>query len=354
MAQSLAELTEQASSATARKLEDGAQAARTALDELTRMLADIEDRTARLPLRARSQAEEVRQAVAASLEDLLDQARRTAEETQAIDEAFQERVRRNYEMLSDAVRLMGSVASVAPPPVRERPALAPREPLAARSPRRESPPPAPEPEPAPAAEAPEEPLELDMPLAEPPPAPTIEEPQSRAARPRLRLTPTATDAEFAHVFEQAGGRPSEEPGGGEEGWTWKDLLSSLDETDERDGEADLAETLTHEISAMGIDPAALLPRTRIDEIAAAIQTRDLAGSREVVRRLAPAATRRLTRRILGDKSLQRQVAKYLARYGELLDDAVERDPEGFMAATLLSSDAGRTYLLLDAVAGERI
>jgi hypothetical protein len=254
-------------------------------------------------------------------------------------------------MLSDAVRLMGSVASVAPPPARERPALVPREPLAARSPRREPPP---APEPAPAAEAPEEPLELDMPLAEPPP-PAIEEPLSRAARPRLRLTPTATDAEFAHVFEQAGGRPSEEPGGGgEEGWTWKDLLSSLDETDERDGDTDLAETLTHEISAMGIDPAALLPRTRIDEIAAAIQTRDLGGSREVVRRLAPAATRRLTRRILGDKSLQRQVAKYLARYGELLDDAVERDPEGFMAATLLSSDAGRTYLLLDAVAGERI
>jgi hypothetical protein len=353
MAQSLAELTEQASSATARKLEDGAQAARTALAELTQMLADIEDRTARLPLRARSQAEEVRQAVAASLEDLLDQARRTAEETQAIDEAFQERVRRNYEMLSDAVRLMGSVASVAPPPARERPALIPREPLAARSPRREPPPPAPEPEPAPSAEAPEEPLELDMPLAEPPPV--VEEPPSRAARPRLRLTPTATDAEFAHVFEQAGGRATEEPGaGGEEGWTWKDLLSSLDETDERDGDADLAETLTHEISAMGIDPAALLPRTRIDEIAAAIQTRDLSGSREVVRRLAPAATRRLTRRILGDKSLQRQVAKYLARYGELLDDAVERDPEGFMAATLLSSDAGRTYLLLDAVAGERI
>lgn len=354
MAQTLAELTEQASSTTARKLEEGARAARGALDELTKMLSDIEDRTANLPLRARGQAEEVRRAVTQSLEDLMDQARRTAEETQAIDEAFQERVRRNYDMLSDAVRLMGSVASVAPPAPRERPALAAREPLAPRPVRREiAPPPPPEPEPDPISlfeDDAEDELELDTPVAAPP----VEDRASQAARPRLRLTPTATDAEFAHLFEQAGGRPAEEPAAGEDGWSWKDLLSSLDQTDEREGDADLAEALTHEIGAMGIDPAALLPRTRIDEIAAAIQTRDLAGGREVVRRLAPAATRRLTRRILGDKSLQRQVAKYLSRYGELLDDAVERDPEGFMVATLLSSDAGRTYLLLDAAAGERI
>ena len=76
-----------------------------------------------------------REAVGESIEDLMDQARRTAEETQAIDAAFQERVSRNYEMLSEAVRLMGSVASSASaglnsglgsglgsglPPVRER------------------------------------------------------------------------------------------------------------------------------------------------------------------------------------------------------------------------------------------
>ena len=44
------------------------------------------------------------------LDDLLASARRAAEETQAIDQAFQERVRRNYEMLSEAVQLMGVVA----------------------------------------------------------------------------------------------------------------------------------------------------------------------------------------------------------------------------------------------------
>ena len=55
----------------------------------------------------------MRESVERSIGDLLDSARRTAEETQAIDAAFQDRVRRNYDMLSEAVRLMGVVAGAA-------------------------------------------------------------------------------------------------------------------------------------------------------------------------------------------------------------------------------------------------
>src|SRR3712207_6941968 len=51
-------------------------------------------------------------------------------------------------------------------------------------------------------------------------------------------------------------------------------------------------------SALGIDAAALLPRTRLDEIGAVLQAGDAGGAREVVRRLAPAAVRRLSRRVL--------------------------------------------------------
>src|SRR5438874_2675233 len=49
-------------------------------------------------------------------------AHRTAEEAQAIDVAFQERVRRNFEMLSEAVRLMGSATVAAPLAPAPRPA----------------------------------------------------------------------------------------------------------------------------------------------------------------------------------------------------------------------------------------
>ena len=336
-----AKMVEQAGAATISKLDEGARAARATLDELTSMLGEIEERATKLPAAARDRAEEVRMAVAESIDELMDHARRTADETQAIDEAFQDRVRRNYDMLSEAVRLMGSVATAsapppAPAPVRERP-----ERVSLRASLTKTPPPS-----EPADETAE--LELNEPLS-------AEEAGERG-RPRLRLTPTATDAEFSHVFEQAGGR-QEEPAA--DGWTWKDLLSSLEEHDEGAAEAEaeaaarpLEEILAAEIGAMGIDPTALLPRSRIHELAVALQVRDVDGARAVVRKLAPAATRRLTRKLFTDEPLKRQVMTYLARYNELLEDAAERDTEGFVVETLLSSEAGRTYLLFDAAAGD--
>ncbi|WP_332766939.1 polar localization protein TipN [Phenylobacterium sp.] len=347
------QMVEQAGAATAGKLEEGARTARATLDELAAMLVDVEARAAQMPATARGQAEQVRKAVAESIDDMMDHARRTADETQAIDEVFQERVRRNYEMLSEAVRMMGAVASTSamPPAVaslRER--LARPEPKAA---------PAPVPEPEPVAVAPPttEPApvveavaaaEPDLELTEP-----VKATDTQASlRQRLRLTPTATDSEFSQVFGQAGGRTGDGQGG--DGWTWKDLLSAIDEQDVETPQqhAPLEDILAGEIGAMGIDPAALLPRSRVDELAAAIQARDLDGAREVVRRLAPAATRRLARRLATDEALKNQVVTYLARYHGLLDDAASRDHEGFQVASLLSSEAGRTYLLFDAAVGD--
>ncbi|MBB3893229.1 hypothetical protein GGQ61_003971 [Phenylobacterium haematophilum] len=344
-----AKMVEQAGAATISKLDEGARAARATLDELASMLADIEERATKLPAAARDRAEEVRMAVAESIDELMDHARRTADETQAIDEAFQDRVRRNYDMLSEAVRLMGSVATAsapppAPPAARERP-----ERVSLRASLTKAPPTAAVPEPQQAAERADESAELE--LNDPLPADDAGE----RGRPRLRLTPTATDAEFSHVFEQAGGR-HEEPAA--DGWTWKDLLSSLEEHDdgaETEAEAasrPLEEILAGEIAAMGIDPTALLPRSRIHELAVAMQVRDVDGARAVVRKLAPAATRRLTRKLFTDEPLKRQVMTYLARYNELLEDAAERDAEGFVVESLLSSEPGRTYLLFDAAAGD--
>lgn len=365
-----AKLVENAGDATARRLEEGALRARATLEELTAMLADVEARAARLPTTARDQAEHVRQAVADSIDELMDHARKTAEETQAIDDAFQERVRRNYEMLSEAVRLMGSVAghgaALTAPQLRER---APA-PTPAPTPK-PAPPPVRAPAPVRTAAAEDDDLELTVPAA----------PERSAPKParggRLRLTPTASDQEFKAVFGEAAGRPApdaddEEP---TEEWTWKDLLSSLEEEERphaepvhlRQSEPEpvddldllddepqdaLEDVLAAEVTGMGIDPTALLPRSRIDEIAAAIQARDLEAARDVVRRLAPAATRRLSRRLFTDDGLKRQVARYLANYQDLLRDAADRDR--FLVGTLLGSDAGRIFLLFDAAAGDLV
>ncbi|WP_374576076.1 polar localization protein TipN [Phenylobacterium sp.] len=324
-----AQMVEQAGAATARKLDEGATAARGALQELQRMLAEIETRAAQMPAAARQQAEEVRAAVIQGMDELMAHAKRTAEETEAIDLAFQERVRRNYDMLSEAVRLMGTVASTSSP--------APREPKAQP------------PQPA----APTEPLELEAPVE----APQAKKPASKppaadaGPRPRLRLTPTATDQEFSSVFEAAGGRGGDQSSDAE-GWTWKELLSSIDEDPGAVSDARVEDTLISEITSMGIDPAALLPRARVEEIVELLQSDDGDACRTLVRRMAPAATRRLARRLFTDPALKQQVRRYLTRHQRLLADAAKRDKDGLELSALLASDAGRAYLLLDAAAGD--
>ncbi len=314
-----AQMVEQAGAVTAQKLEHGVSVARDALGELEHMLGEVDARASRLPDAARARVEEVRVSVEQSMDDLLAAARRAADETQTIDAAFQERVRRNYDMLSEAVKVMGVVAGAAGTAA---PAIGANRTQRAEPARR-------------------------------PPEAAAGPAEAAGLRPRLKLTPTATDQEFRSVFETAGGHtpsPQPAPEPGESGWSWKDLLTSIDD-DESDPES-LAERMAAEIAGMGIDPAALLPRNRIDEIAAAVQTRDIEGAREVVRRLAPAAIRRLVRRLFSDAAMRGQTERFLQRFGGMIEEAGERDRSGLLAGTLLASEGGRAYLLLDAAAGD--
>jgi polyhydroxyalkanoate synthesis regulator phasin len=321
-----AQMVEQAGARTSQKLQDSVQTARNTLDELETMLAEISRRTADLPAEALQKAGEVRIAIEQGVEQLMNAVRRTAEETAAIDQAFQERVRRNYEMLSEAAgavtasgisTVAARTATAAPPPSRTR--AAPPSPPSA--------------------------------------LPTVEfddEDEPPADRRRLRLTPTATDQEFRSVFEQASTRKHASMSSTEAetdgNWTWRGLLSGIESS--TPGDTGLGEKLAAEITAMGIDPHALLPRSRIDEIAAALQTRDATGAREVVKRLAPAAIRRLVRRLFSDATLKSNTERFLKRYAGMIDEAAGQDREGFLLAALLSSDAGRAYLLLDAASGD--
>ena len=325
-----ADMVEQAGEATARKLDEGTAAARSALNELSAMLADIETRAARMPAAAKGQAEQVRLAVSESMDDLVEQARHTARETQAIDAAFQDRVRRNYEMLTDAVRLMGSVAGAAgtftpaPTPATEaEPARAPR-------------------------------VRLTRPVAETAPEPDGEPKPTRATskRTRLKLTPTASDAEFSQVFEEAGGRTAPKPQLDSEGWTWKDLLTSLDANDIASPAPALDASLVEDLLDMGLDSAVLLPDSRIDQIAAALEADDGDGARKVVRNLAPAATRRLARHLSEDDAFRRRTLSFLGHYQDQLAETLDTNPAEFVG--LLGTDAGRCYLLLEAASADLV
>jgi hypothetical protein len=376
-----AKMVGDAGAAAARKLDEGAASARAALDELATLMAAVEARARDLPADAQAQAETVRVALAQGMDALLAQARRTADEAHAIDVAFQERVRRNFEMLGEAVRLMGAVAAT---PTAAAPA--PATPAAAPSPAASAPPSpkAPVEAPAapfaqayappnlrpaaPAARSAKSAVEPPAPAAEAaPPASEAEEPPGGALaerlglRPRLKLTPTASDEAFSAIFDEAGppkGAPSS-PGAAEdedeeesgETWTWKDLLASL-------GGDEIAESeesqLAAELGKMGVEPEKLLPEARIDQIAAALQTGDVDGARQVVKRLAGASSRRIVRRLFTDEELKAKASDFVRRYQALVDDAAVRDPEGRAMARLLVSQPGRVYLLLDQALGDAV
>ncbi len=284
-----AHLVDEAAERAATKLAEAFAGASRSLTELRELSEETLAAADRLPSEAGERGEAIRASLAGAMDDLLASARRTAEETQAIDAAFQERVRRNYEMLSEAVKLMGVVAHSGPEPAPPR-----------RTPAPVPPPGSPEPD----------------------------------LKPRLKLSAPAS-APSEPRWDDVHSQPSPD-------WNWKGLA-----TGHVAGEIG-RDSPFNEIAAMGIDPAALLTRGRIEEIAAAIQAGDDTGAREVVRTLAPAATRRLSRRILGDAAFGEMSRGFVGRYAGELEAAVRADAEGYQTASLLSSDLGRAYLLLDA------
>ena len=326
-----AQLVDDAGERSAARLDTSVAGAREALAELERGLAAIEARSARLPHDAQVRADEVRAALEQANQSLLESARQASEETQAIDAAFQERVKRNYEMLSEAVRLMGVIGGGASA---RASGLAPRAPLP-RAPA------APRPQPAAAAAA----------AAAPAPAPAA---PGDALRQRLKLTTAAPEDADKAMFEPI---EAHEPDagrdaglGGEDEWTWTDLLGAVDDGGAVD-EASLAETLIGEIEAIGLDPASLLPRSRIDDVLTSLDAGNPAAGRESVRRLAPAAIRRLSRRVLSDKVLRSQSDRFIQSYQSLLREAGQPDAE-VSRRDLLDAPAGRAFLLLDAAVGD--
>jgi hypothetical protein len=334
-------LVEDAGQRSAERIEAGLAATHEALGDLHRLLGEIDAKVAALPDDARARAETVRQAVEQGIGELTAAARKAAEETQAIDAAFQGRIKHNYEVLSEALRLMGRVAGAADATAK----AAPVPPKPAKL----------SPEPVVNATVPETERSIRLPADA---FAQVARPQTGAAesiglRPRLKLTvdaPPPMEARRPPPQPLVPETPPARARSGADEWTWKDLLSSIDEPP-MDDEV-LAERLISEIEALGLDAPALLPLARIDELAAVMQAGDVAGARDVVRNLAPSAVRRLSRRVLTDKVLRAHADRYLQRYEDLLADSAKRDRDGFVTATLLGSDPGRAFLLFNAAVGE--
>lgn len=296
-------LVDEAGEQAVRRMEETIDRMTAALGQVEAVMGDLDRRAAQLPEMARERADAVRIAVEQGLEALAAASRKAAEDTEALDAGFQERVRRNYEMLTEAVRLMGVVSG---------------ESGRRRMP--DVPPPAPTPEPAP---------------PEAPPAPV----RTFGLR-RLKMEPT---------------RPTP-PSSREEGLDWSDLTDDapLDLSSPvmpaAEAEA-LSDRMVAAIRRMGVDPNALLPRARIEEAAEAMARGDAAGARAVVRRVAPAAVRSVSRRVIGDADLRGDVEAYVRETALGLRE-VARGGDAKAVLARLGTDGGRAFLLLEAAVGD--
>lgn len=302
------------------RLEGTLERMTAALAQVESVVAEMDDRASRLPDEAAARVDAVRASVEHGLAALSAASKKAADDTEALESGFQDRVRRNYEMLTEAVRVMGVVSGDTPASRRREPLLSTPAP---ETPRYKPRPVEPKPEPKP------EPKERGFGL-----------------RGRLRLEPTD---------EAPAAPPRDEP------LDWNDLGEPQDdETHEAPLELDvpapvdaaaLADRITAAIRRMGVDPNALLPRARIEEAARALAGQDPDRARQIVRRVAPAAVRSVSRRILADADLRADADAYVRAFGlEMQDHARRGDAHDVQAR--LATDEGRAFMLLDAAIGD--
>ncbi|WP_292071878.1 tipN [Brevundimonas sp. UBA7534] len=307
-------LVDQAGDRVADRLETLVEKLNAALGQVDEAVAEIDARAAQMPDQARARVEAVRASVEEGLAALTAASRKAAEDTEALDAGFQDRVRRNYDMLTEAVRLMGVVSGETP--TRRRDTVT-------------------EPEPAKSAARAGAPASVPAKEAKP------TEERGFGLRGRLRLEPT---------------EPTAPPRS--DGLDWADLVGSEGEAQPLElnqpidtADAELPDRLADAIRRMGVDPNALLPRTRVEEAARAVSAGDPGAARQIVRRVAPAAVRSVSRRVLSDAELRAEAERYVRGFGRLLAEAARGgDIDGVQGR--LSSDAGRAFMLLDAAVGD--
>lgn len=295
------------------RLETMVDRLKLAFSRIEETIGELDDRAARLPDEAQKRVDAVRVSVEEGLAALSAASQKAAADTEALDAGFQERVRRNYDMLTEAVRLMGVVSGDGPGGRRRDAALSPAD--EAESPR-------------------------------PARASAREEARGFGLRGRLKLEPPPGGATAPE--DRLGWSDLVDDGPGEAPLDLDTPVMPVDATPDTEA---LGERITAAIRRMGVDPNALLPRSRVEEAAAALAGRDPDRARLIVRKVAPAAVRSVSRRVLTDPDLRLDAEAYVRAFSaDLANQARTGDAPGVLAR--LTSDGGRAFMLLDAAIGD--
>jgi hypothetical protein len=337
---------------------DQARAVEDLLDTLDRRLAN-------LPQEATARAEAIESALNETLTRLTDAGRKAADETAALDSAFQDRLRDSYSALGEVVQRLGGLSGVlaVPAPVQTvvppiKPAPVSQEPtteVIASSPAAGA---VSASQTKPQAEASVAPVEITPavavlePVAPPPPpvattapplrpridppepavqksTPAAAPPQPLQAQPsRLKIS-SPMPIEDDPFAELQIGRAPPSPNDSESGWSWKQVLSTLDEKGSK-SESNRISGLLKEFELDTIMTDSLLDKLR----AMANRSRDQArrGTREAL----PNEVRAMRRKLTSDPDLRANVVRF-----------VESRREAAARGRLAGNEA-RVYLVADA------
>ena len=308
---------------------DQARAVEDLLDGLDRRLES-------LPQETDARAQAIESALADTLKRLTEAGRKAADETAALDTAFQDRLRASYSALGEVVQRLGGLSGVLG---------APRQPVVPAS---ATLPPVVQPTPV-ASEAPAMPLERTLPQplrtvpqpAAPMPVTTEQNaagapaPQSlfvfgQPPLPRFGLKITSPVPIEDDPFEDLEiGRPPPAAGGNEGSWSWKQVLSTLDAKGAK-AETGRIANLVRELSLEAAIPDRDLEKLRT----AAGRSRDL--GRRTTREVAPEEVRAMRRKLVSDPDLRGSIVRF-----------VEERREAIAKGRLIGNEA-RVYLVADA------
>jgi hypothetical protein len=343
---------------------DQARAVEDLLDGLDRRLAN-------LPQEADARAKAIEGALTETLSRLTQAGRKAAEETAALDNAFQDRLRDSYSALGEVVQRLGGLSGVlamptpvplaAPLTVASAPVAVTAVPVA---PIESTPTPEPipahvtqtaqpvqqipaqvVPEPVKVAPAPAPTPQASSPLPPPPPPPPIATPQSQAPAasaqqvaqpdpqpaPRFGLKISSPmpieDDPFAEL--EIGRRPPPAAGATEGAWSWKQVLSTLDAKGAK-AETGRIANLVRELSLESVLSEPDLEKLR----KAANRSRDQA--RRATRDMLGPQVRSMRHKLVSDPDLRASIVRF-----------VEGRREAMAKGRIIGNEA-RVYLVADA------